>query len=122
MDAVRRTGAMPSPSIRDTTPDALLARAVVRDPFAVQERVGTELPAPTPRPAEDGQPVRVLGTVVDSLGGSFALCQLGVAQPVILRVGQRIGDYELRRIEKGRVLFITPDGESVELRVPRAGA
>ena len=119
---VRRTGAIPSPSTRDTTSDALLERAVERDPFATVERGGTESSAPIRRPVENEQPVRVLGTVVDSLGGSFALCQLGATQAVILRVGQRIGDYELRRIEKGRVLFTTSDGESVELRVPRAGA
>lgn len=67
-------------------------------------------------------PLRVLGTVVDSAGGSFALCQLGTTQAVIVRIGQRIGDYELRRVQKGSVVFATSDGGSVELRVPRAGA
>ena len=118
----KSTGTIPLLKVRDTTSDAVLERAVERDPFTSVDRVGTESPAPAPQTVANEPSLQVLGTVVDSSGGSFALCQLGATPAVVLRVGQRIGHYELRRIEKGRVQFATPDGESVELRVPRAGA
>jgi len=76
----------------------------------------------TAQPIGDEPPLRVLGTVVDSVGGSFALCQLGSTQPVVLRIGQRIGDYELRRVEKAGAFFSTPDSGRIERRIPRAGA
>lgn len=114
--------AIQSTTLRDTTPDDLIARAVERAPFTSIERVQTDPPAPQPQAIVIDEPLRVLGTVVDSLGGSFALCQLGAAQAVILRVGQRVGSYELRSIGKGRALFVNSDGESVERRVPRAGS
>lgn len=112
---------IPSLVIADTTADSLIEHAVGRNPFSSRDQITTESPA-TPPPAVNEPLLRVLGTVVDSAGGSFALCQLGATQAVIVRVGQRIGDYELRRIEKGSVVFAGSDGASVELRVPRAGA
>jgi hypothetical protein len=118
VDAVR----IPPLTVVDTTSDGMLERAVERDPFTSADRSGNSS-ATTPPPAvPNEQSLRVLGTVVDSAGGSFALCQLGVGQAAIVRIGQRIGDYELRRVQKGSVVFTTPDGGSVELRVPRAGA
>ena len=112
----------PSPStIVDTTPAELIARAVERNPFSVGRPVDTPS-STTAQPIGDEPPLRVLGTVVDSVGGSFALCQLGSTQPVVLRIGQRIGDYELRRVEKAGAFFSTPDSGRIERRIPRAGA
>jgi hypothetical protein len=108
-------------AVADTTPDDLMTRAEERDPFATHP---TDEPpqAKKSSPIVDAPILRVLGTVVDSAGASFALCQLGAASPVILHVGQRLGDYELRRVERASATFFTPDGGRVERRVPRAGA
>ena len=111
-----------APAIADAAPDSLIARAVERDPFTAARRQGADTTATAAATAGKEEPVRVLGTVVDSAEGSFALCQLGARAAVILRIGQRIGDYELRRIEKGSVVFATPDGGRLELRIQRAGA
>lgn len=109
-------------TVVDTTRDELIARAAERDPFS--ESSAALVPSSTIAPPTrgDDQPLRVLGTVVDSAGGRFALCQLGTTQPVVVRVGQRIGDYELRRVEKAGALFATPDGGRIERRIPKAGA
>jgi len=118
----RRIGSMGAPAIVDTTADDLIERAIERDPFGVR-RAAAELPSPAAEPAANTEPaLRVIGTVVDSLGGSFAFCQLGSAQPRILRVGQKIGTYELRAVEQGRATFAGPDGIRLERQVPRAGA
>ena len=105
----------------DTTRAELIARAAERDPFAV--RATAALPTTSnPTPVVDEQPLRVLGTVVDSLGASVAICQLGTLPAVVLHVGQRLGDYELRRIDKASAWFLTPEGDRIERRVPRAGS
>jgi hypothetical protein len=113
---------IPTPTVAETASDALIARAAERDPFVVVGRLESESPRPAPDSVAIAQPLRVLGTVVDSAGGSFALCQLGAAQAVVLRVGQRIGGYELRRVEKASAVFTTSDSGRIELHVPRAGA
>ena len=112
---------IPTPTVAETASDALIARAAERDPFVVG-RPEAESPPPAPESVAIAQPLRVLGTVVDSAGGSFALCQLGAAQAVVIRVGQRIGHYELRRVEKASAVFATSDSGRIELHVPRAGA
>ena len=120
----RRAGAarlLRLPTVADTTFDSLIARAVERDPFSAARRQGAETTANAPATVENEELVRVLGTVVDSAEGSFALCQLGASAAVILRIGQRIGAYELRRIEKGSVVFATPTGGRLELRIQKAG-
>lgn len=119
--AVAGAAAIPTPVIAETASDELVARAIEHDPFAAGGRVDSE-PPPAPANVAPAQPLRVLGTVVDSAGGSFALCQLGAAQAVILRVGQRLGGYELRRVEKASAVFATSDSGRVEVHVPRAGA
>ena len=109
-------------AVADTIADDLLARAQDRDPFFAVQTTAVQSSAPaTPSTALE-PPLRVLGTVVDSTGGSFALCQLGATPPVVLRVGQRIGDYELRGVEKAAAVFFRPDSGRVERRVARAGA
>jgi hypothetical protein len=57
--------------------------------------------------AEPPHPV-VLGTAVTS--ASFAICRLG-DQTRIVRVGQKIGDYTVKSIDRGHVVFATPAGD-----------
>ena len=118
---VERGAEIPRPAVAETVSDALIARAAERDPFVVVARAESESLPPAPASVA-AQPLHVLGTVVDSAGGSFALCQLGAAPAVVVRIGQRIGDYELRRVEKASAVFATSDSGRVELHVPRAGA
>ena len=119
---VETPAVIPTPVVADRASDALIARALERDPFAVMTRPDSESPQSAPTNAAIAPPLRVLGTVVDSVGGSFVLCQLGAAQAVVLHIGQRIGDYELRRVEKASAVFATSDSGRIELHVPRAGA
>jgi hypothetical protein len=66
--------------------------------------------------------LRLVGTVVDSSGGSFVLCQLGAGSARVLRVGQEVGVYQLHSISQGAAVFVTGDGQRLELRVPKAGS
>ncbi len=112
----------------DTTSDDLVDEALDHDPFAPTRtrpatRYGTPaviaLNAPPPPPPAT---LRLLGTVVEIDGASFALCQLGADQPHVVRVGQKIGGFLLRSISQGVATFTSAEGERVELRVPKTGS
>jgi hypothetical protein len=76
------------------------------------------VPAPDPAGA-----LRLLGTVVPLDGGdAFAVFQLGAAPPVSVRAGERAGEHRLQRIEPGRAMLRSPDGELLTLHVPRPGS
>jgi hypothetical protein len=104
-------------------------RAVVaRDPFAPDRQAPLEryrLPQDAEADAElmaaegeaPAQP-RVLGTVVATQGRSFAVCQLPDAAPTVVHVGDRLGDYTVQSISRGRVTFTTAAGGRVVVDAP----
>lgn len=77
------------------------------DPTAV---VHVEVPRPV-----------VLGTAVSGTGRSFATCQMPDGQPIIVRVGDRIGEYTVKAIERGRVVFTTAQGTTLEVPALKPG-
>ena len=95
-------------------PPADLGIAVDNDLFAADR---SEPDTPYRIPGEEeivaaepkAEPVipTVLGTAVMGEGRGFATCQLGDAPPVIVHVGDRIGEYTVKSIERGRVVFTT---------------
>jgi hypothetical protein len=120
------------PAIEESTalPPAFIARIVDHDPFHPERRrpktpfrlpaeEAAARPAPvTPAPAAQ---LRLLGTVVTPGSDAFAMGQLGADAPRVIRVGGTLGGFTLRRIEPGRAIFTAPNGESMDLRVSRAG-
>lgn len=111
-------------------PVTLIARTVDRDPFHPERRRPTtpfRLPAEEEsarRAAVPEAPVstlRLLGTVITAGQDAFAMGQLGGDAPRVVRVGGTLGGFTLRRIEPGRAVFTTPNGEMLDLRVPKAG-
>lgn len=59
---------------------------------------------PAPRPV-------VLGTALGGDGGNFAICQVAGTPSRIVRVGDKIGEYSVLGIERGKVTFRGSDGE-----------
>jgi hypothetical protein len=60
--------------------------------------------------AQPPQPV-VIGTFVAAENRSFAFCSVGDSRATVVRVGDRIGGYTVKSIERGSVVFTTPAGE-----------
>ncbi len=69
-----------------------------------EEVIAPEAVAEAPKPL-------VLGTAVGTGARSFAMCSLAGAPTVIVRVGDKLGDYTVRSIERGVVVFSTTSGE-----------
>ena len=73
--------------------------------------------APKPEPAK---PV-VLGTAVATDGRSFATVQLGADHPMLVHVGDKIGEWAVRVIARGKLTLVTSDGVRAEITVPKPG-
>jgi hypothetical protein len=98
-----------------------VAAAIETDPFAADRsaperayRAPGEDGDDAPK-AESAQPV-VLGTAVSDAVRSFATVQMGDSHAVIMRVGGKIGDYTIRTIERGHVVFTTPSGKKLDIQ------
>ena len=113
------------PGPRKAPPRVNVAAAVDVDPFSPNRQrpeepyrlPGELVEAPTP---SRSQQLKVLGTVVVTSGASFAMCQIGSEPPVIVRVGQQIGSYTLKRVARGKAVFASPSGE-IEIAAPQPG-
>jgi hypothetical protein len=57
----------------------------------------------------------VLGTAVSDPAHSFATVQLGDGFPVIVRIGDKIGDYTVHAIDRERVTFTTRAKKNVDI-------
>ena len=101
---------------------------VAHDPFspyrsapAARYRLPGEEAPPSADSASGARRARpqLIGTVVAVGGGhSFAICQLARNQPVMLHVGERLGDFTVAEIARGRVVFTTPAGARVVVENP----
>lgn len=79
------------------------------------ESQATDAPAPEPE-----KPV-VLGTAVATDGRSFATVKLGEGNPTLVHVGDRIGEWTVRSIERGQIVIVSGDGVRANIAVPKPG-
>lgn len=64
----------------------------------------------------------VLGTAIAGDGKSFATCQFESSRLLMVRVGDHVGPYLVKSIERGRVTFQSPTGERLEILALRPGS
>jgi len=103
--------------------DELIENALDHDPFSPnRQRSAPPAPAIVARELSAPEVLHLIGTVIDSNGGSFVLCQLGAGSARVLRVGQEVGVYQLHSISQGVAIFVTSDGQRLELRVSKGGS
>jgi hypothetical protein len=109
------------------TSDELIESALDHDPFSPTRkrpalRYGESKQIVVAQTAPVPEVLRLVGTVFDSTGASFVLCQLGSGPAHVVRLGQMAGPYQLRSISQGAAIFVTGDGQRLELRVPKTGS
>lgn len=105
-----------------------LLAAIEKDPFHPgRQRPAQRFRLPTDRTAiairrPDQQPaavaIRLVGTAVTPDGGGFAMCQLQGGTPRIVRLGEQVGGWTLKKVAPGSAEFATPKG-SVVVRVAK---
>jgi hypothetical protein len=123
------------PALRDTprAPGYSLERvlaAVAKDPFHPERRrPGARFRLPGDRafgvhrqPAASPAGVRVIGTAAAPDGAGFAMCALMGGTPRIVRVGERVGDWTLKRVTPGAAEFATAGGGTIVVRIAKGGA
>ena len=132
--------AVPIPEAPHTTVVSLaqLSRTPLAAPADIQSAVENDLFSPdrsaptTPyrmpgeRDVSDGpvvEPVKpaVLGTAVATDGRNFATMQLGDERPVLVHVGDKIGEWTVKSIGRGKVVLVTAAGARADLTVPKPG-
>lgn len=103
------------------TPPISVAAAVDADPFApdrnapeARYRAPSEESEETAAKVAPVEPV-VLGTAASDGERGFATVQLGDGAATIVRVGDKIGDYTVKSIERGHVVFTTPSGKKLDI-------
>jgi hypothetical protein len=126
----------PAPSSRSVGP---IKRAAPPAPADVQAAVENDLfasdrsapSAPYRMPGEKSPEVKqaaeppkpiVLGTVVANDGKSFATLQLGDTHPTLLHVGDKIGEWVVKAIDRGKVTIMNSSGTRADLVVPKPGS
>jgi hypothetical protein len=108
-------------------PRADIAAAVENDLFA-PDRSAPDTPYRMPDdPVSDDTPATVpakpfvLGTAVGSDGRNFATLQLLDGPPRLVVAGDRIGDWVVKGITRGKVVLVSTGGVRAELTVVKPG-
>jgi hypothetical protein len=101
--------------------------AVDKDLFA-SDRTAPDEPYRMPgesdgkdKPAVEPMKPIVLGTAVATDGRSFATLQLGDASPTLVHVGDKIGEWVVKAIERGKIVLVSTSGTRADLTVPKPG-
>ncbi len=78
---------------------------------------------PAPDNAGAPEPIKpvVLGTVLATDGSHFATCQMPGGRPTVVRVGDKLGEYTVTAIERGKVTFRNAAGKIFEITATRPG-
>lgn len=108
-----------------TSPDSIAVRITARNPFgparrapAVRYRLAIPDDALAAFPAEDAPdapPPVVLGTAVGDDGAGFAMCAIEGQPVAIVRRGDRLADYTVIAIARGRVTFRDARGRRLDI-------
>jgi hypothetical protein len=78
-------------------------------------------PDPNEKPAAVPEKPVLLGTGVATDNRNFATVQLGAAGPTLVHVGDKIGLWVVKSIERGKIVLVTAGGARVEVSVPKPG-
>lgn len=114
-------------STRALRPATDVQAAVENDPFSPDRSAPS---APYRMPGESGpsnapvvEPPKpaVLGTAVATDGRSFATVQLSGQTPTLVHVGDKIGDWVVRAIQRGKVVLVSSAGARADVSVSKPG-
>ena len=79
-------------------------------------------PDPNARPAAQPEKPLLLGTAVATDGRSFATVALSDGRPKLVHVGDKVGDWTVRAIERGKITLVSSMGTKIDVTVPKPGS
>ena len=78
-------------------------------------------PDPNAKPAVVPEKPLVLGTAVATDGRSFATVALADGRPKLVHVGDKIGEWIVKAIERSKVTLMSTSGIRLDVTVPKPG-
>lgn len=130
-----RADALPTPPRTTLASLETITRRMPREPADIQAAVegdvfATDRSAPsTPyrmpgdkdpdAPAPEPMKPAVLGTAVATDGRSFATVALGDGRATLVHVGDKIGDWTVKAIARGKVTLVSTGGIRTDITVPK---
>jgi hypothetical protein len=69
---------------------------------------------------EPAKPI-VLGTALSDPAHSFATCTIDDGAPTIVHVGDKLGEYTVKSIERGHVVFTAASGKKLDIPAIKPG-
>jgi hypothetical protein len=139
LSSVLRSGDLPSvPPVKIASLDMIThraprpladIRAAVENDLFSPDRTAQGAPyrlpgEPDPGASKTSDPSRpvVLGTAVATDGQNFATVQLsGDTHPTLVHIGDKIGTWIVRAIERGKVTFVSTAGVRADVAAPKPG-
>jgi hypothetical protein len=118
LESIKRATAAPPTDVQAAVENDLFSadRSAPEAPYRMPgEHAAEDKPV-----VEPTKPV-VLGTVVATDGRSFATVQLGDARPTLVHVGDKIGEWAVKAIVRGKVTLVSAAGTRVDVTVPKPG-
>ena len=76
---------------------------------------------PSDKPVAMPEKPVLLGTGIATDKHNFATVQLGADRPTLVHVGDKIGQWSVRAIERNKIVLVTADGARAEVTVPKTG-
>jgi len=104
-----------------------ISAVVENDPFS-PDRSAPDAPYRMPgEPDPSDKPVAMpdkpvlLGTGIATDNHNFATVQLGADRPTLVHVGDKIGQWSVKAIDRNKIVIVTPGGIRAEITVPKTG-
>jgi hypothetical protein len=115
-DAMKRGNVRPPANVELAVENDLFAedRSAPANPYRMPGEAD-----PNAKPRVEPMKPFVLGTAVATDGRHFATLQLGDSGPKLVRVGDKIGEWVVKSIERGKVVLVSTEGTRAELVAPK---
>lgn len=133
-----RAEALPDPPTTTLASLETITRRIPRAPADIQaavesdlfsdDRTAPDIPYRMPgekdadsAPAPEPMKPAVLGTAVATDGRSFATVAFGDGRATLVHVGDKIGDWTVKAIARGKVTLVSTSGIRTDITVPKPG-
>jgi type IV pilus biogenesis protein PilP len=118
IESIRGSAARPKSDIETTVDNDVFSveRSAPNAPYRMPGE-----PDPNAKAAPQPDKPVVLGTAVATDGRHFATVQMRDGRPTLVRVGDKIGEWVVRSIERGKVVLVSTGGVRAEIAVTNPG-